>query len=328
LMGRDYGRGGGPRRGPFRAGPRLAGLRHRKWWGDPVGYLFIAPAVLLFLLFNGYPIVRTILMSFQHYVWTDPNHVYFNGLFNYRNMLTDPGFHDALLVSLKVLGITLPVRMILAMICAVFISRVTMRMAAAYRVILWLPYILPVTVTLRTWVLLYNPLFGYPGYILSNLGLNPPDWLNDPTAVLPAFDVALVWEGFGFATLIFLIGIYNISPELLEAASVDGAGAWRQFWSIVLPLLRPMILLVLVVSLMPLLQATSEALNFVSPGGGTLNLPGGPGDASTTLGLYVYNTAFKSPMNLGYASAMNMTLLAFGIVVSLIVFKTMRAVES
>jgi multiple sugar transport system permease protein len=192
----------------------------------------------------------------------------------------------------------------------------------------WLPYILPVTVTMRTWVLLYNPMFGYPGYILSNLGLNPPDWLNDPTAVLPAFDVALGWEGFGFATLIFLIGIYNISPELVEAAAVDGAGAWRQFWSVTLPLLRPMILLVLVVSLMPLLQATGEALNFVQPGGGGLSLPGGPGDASTTLGLYVYNTAFKSPMNLGYASAMNMTLLVVGIVVSLAVFKAMRAIES
>jgi len=284
--------------------------------------------VLLFLLFNGYPIVRTIIMSFQHYVWTDPNHVYFNGLHNYSNMLTDSGFHDALIVSLKVLGVALPVRLILAMICAVFISRVTMRLAATYRVVVWLPYILPVAVTMRTWSLLYDPMFGYPGYILSNLGLNPPDWLHDPMAVLPAFDVALVWEGFGFATLIFLIGIYNISPELVEAAAVDGAGAWRQFWSVTLPLLRPMILLVLVVSLMPLLQATGEALNFVQPGGGGLSLPGGPGDASTTLGLYVYNTAFKSPMNLGYASAMNMTLLVVGIVVSLAVFKAMRAIES
>lgn len=297
------------------------------WWGNLVGYLFIAPAVMLYLLFNGYPIVRTVVMSFQHYLWTDPNRVYFDGLFNYRNMLSDPGFHDALIVSLKVLGITLPVRLILAMICAVFISRVTMRVAVAYRVIVWLPFVLPVAVTMRTWSLLYDPTFGYLNYILSNLGLNPPSWMNDPTAVLPAFSIALVWEGFGFATLMFLIGIYNIGPELLEAAAVDGAGAWRQFWSVVLPLLRPMILLVLVVSLMPLLQSTSEALNFVSPGNSTV-LAGGPGDASTTLGLYVYNTAFRSPMNLGYASAMNMTLLAFGIVVSLIVFKTMRAVES
>jgi len=323
----NYRRGGGPQRRAHRAMPQSTGLRHRKWWGDPVGYLFIAPAVLIYLLFNGYPIVRTILMSFQHYVWTDPRHVYFNGLFNYSQMLTDSAFHDALIVSLKVLGITLPVRLILAMICAVFISRVTMRLAAAYRVIVWLPYILPVAVTMRTWSLLYNPMFGYPNYVLSNLGLNAPDWLNDPVAVLPAFDVALVWEGFGFATLIFLIGIYNISPELLEAAAVDGAGAWRQFWSMTLPLLRPMILLVLVVSLMPLLQSTSEALNFVTPGNSTV-VSGGPGDASTTLGLYVYNTAFRSPMNLGYASAMNMTLLVVGIVVSLAVFKTMRALES
>jgi ABC-type sugar transport system permease subunit len=325
-MDRSLGRGGLQRRA-HRAVPGLAGPRHRRWGGDPVGYLFIAPAVLLYLLFNGYPIVRTILMSFQHYVWTDPGHVYFNGLFNYNSMLTDPAFHDALVVSLKVLGITLPVRLVVAMICAVFISRVTMRLAAAYRVIIWLPYILPVAVTMRTWSLLYNPMFGYPNYLLSNLGLNAPDWLNDPTAVLPAFCIALVWEGFGFATLIFLIGIYNISPELMEAAAVDGAGAWRQFWSVVLPLLRPMILLVLVVSLMPLLQSTPEALNFVSPGNSTA-VSGGPGDASTTLGLYVYNTAFKSPMNLGYASAMNMTLLVVGIVVSLIVFKTMRAIES
>lgn len=326
-MDTNQGPAGGPGRGAFPAVPATAGPRQRMRWGDPVGYLFIAPAIILYLLFNGYPIVRTVLMSFQHFLWTDPNHVYFNGLFNYRNMLTDPAFHDALIVSLKVLGITLPARLILAMICAVFISRVTMRLAVAYRVIVWLPFVLPVAVTMRTWTLLYDPTFGYPNYILSNLGLNPPSWMNDPTAVLPAFCIALVWEGFGFATLIFLIGIYNISPELLEAAAVDGAGVWRQFWSIVLPLLRPMILLVLVVSLMPVLQSTSEALNFVSPGNATV-LAGGPGDASTTLGLYVYNTAFRSPMNLGYASAMNMTLLVVGIVVSLIVFKIMRAVES
>src|SRR5579871_4016792 len=114
----NHGRDGGPWRGALRAAPTSTGLRQRMWWGNPVGYLFIAPAVLLYLLFNGYPIVRTVIMSFQHFLWTDPNHVYFDGLFNYRNMLSDPGFHDALIVSLKVLGITLPVRLILAMICA------------------------------------------------------------------------------------------------------------------------------------------------------------------------------------------------------------------
>lgn len=298
------------------SGPgRLRGPR----WGETVGYLFIAPAILLYLLFNAYPIGRTVAMSFQHYLWTDPTHVYFNGLHNYRAMLSDTLFQDAFWVSVKVTAIALPVRLILALLCAVLISRVTRRWAAVYRVIVYLPAILPVAVSMKTWSILYDPTFGYPNYILSNLGFNPPDWLHDAMSVVPAFGAALVWEGFGFATLLFLIGIYGISPELFEAASVDGAGVWRQFWFIILPLLRPMIALVLVTSLLPLVQSTGEALTLTQ---------GGPGDASTTLGLYVYNTAFTSPMNLGYASAMNMTLFAFGVVSSLIVLKLMRTNES
>ena len=304
--------GSGPRRIE-----RPAGLRQPKRW-EPVGYLFIAPAILLYLLFNAYPIVRTVIMSFQHFVWTDPNHVYFDGLHNYSAMLSDALFQDAFWVSVKFTAIALPARLILALLCAVLISHVTRRWATVYRVIVYLPAILPVAVSMRTWSILYDPTFGYPNYVLSNLGLNPPDWLHDAATVVPAFCTALVWEQFGFATLLFLIGIYNISPELLEAAAVDGAGVWRQFWSVILPLLRPMLALVLVTSLLPLVQSTGEALTLTQ---------GGPGDASTTLGLYVYNTAFKSPMNLGYASAMNMTLFLFGVVSSLIVLKLMRATE-
>ncbi len=299
-----------------RAVQLVRGLR-REERGDATGYLWIAPAILLYLVFNAYPIVRGLVMSTQHYLWTDPSHIYFNGLTNFRLMLDDPQFKDSFVISLKLTALTLPFSLILAMTCAVFISRVGQRSAALYRVIVFLPAVLPVAVSMKTWNMLYDNDFGYLNYTLSNLGLNPPDWLQDERWVLPAFAAALIWEGFGYSTLLFLIGIYNINQELLEAASVDGANAWQQFWRIILPLLRPVLTLVLVLGV-GIVSATAEAQILTN---------GGPGSASRTVGLYGYQTAFQGPMNLGYGASINLALGLLGMVISFIVFQTMRAVE-
>jgi len=295
----------------------VRGLRHEER-GDPLGYLFIAPAILLYLVFNAYPIVRGFSMAFQHYLWTDPRRVYFNGLNNFRSLFSDPQFKDAFLVSLKFTAITLPIGLVVAMTCAVFISRVGKRSAAWYRVIVFLPSVLPVAVSMKTWSILYDPNFGYLTYALGKFNINAPDWLNDEFWVVPSFCTALVWEGFGYSTLLFLIGIYNINQELFEAAAVDGATAWQQFWRVTLPLLRPVLTLVLILSV-GIVSATSEALILTG---------GGPAGASTTVGLYAYQTAFQGPMNLGYGAAINLSLGVLGILISFVVFQSMRAVES
>src|SRR5262249_20887795 len=156
-------------------------------------------------------------------------------------LLEDPEFKDSFLVSLKFTAITFPVGLVLALMCAVFISRVGKRSAVWYRVIVFLPSVLPVAVSMKTWSILYDANFGYLNYALANIGVDPADWLNDEVWVVPAFCSALVWEGFGYSTLLFLIGIYNINQELFEAASVDGANVWQQFWRVTLPLLRPVL---------------------------------------------------------------------------------------
>ena len=296
----------------------VRGLR-REGRGDPIGYLFIAPAILLYLLFNAYPIVRGLTMSFEHYLWTDPSHIYFNGLNNFRSLVSDPDFQKSFLVSLKFTAITLPVGLALSMACAVFIARIGKRSANFYRVVVFLPSVLPVAVSMKTWQMLYDPNFGYLNVFLGNIGFNPPDWLNDDFWVIPAFCSALVWEGFGYSTLLFLIGIYNVNQELFEAAAVDGANAWQQFWRITLPLLKPVLTLVLVLSV-GIVSATSEAL--------ILTNGGGPAGATRTVGLYAYQTAFSGPMNLGYGAAINLALGILGILISFTVFRTMKAIET
>ncbi len=297
-------------------------LRSQKW-GNLWGYVFVAPALILYLIFQAWPIVRGLYMAFSDYRWIIPaTHGWssFNGLDNFTEMWADETFWTSLGIALKFTVVYVPATMLLALFVAVMISKVkNAKLAGFYRVVSYLPVILPVSVALVIWRSFYHTEFGYLNYFLkSSLGIaKPPNWLGDADWALWSVLIAAVWMTFGHQALLFLIGIYNINPEQYEAASIDGAGGWAQFRYITLPMLKPIFVIVLVLSA-GVLGTTVEVLVLFDTGGG-------PAESALTTGLYIYRTAFAvGDMRMGYAAAMSLVLGLLSMLISGVVFKMLR----
>ena len=303
-------------------GRQVASIRHQKW-GNPWGYVFIAPAVILFLTFQGYPLLRGFLMAFSDYRWLIPETqglFAFNGLANFREMMHDPAFFRSFGITLRYTVLYLPTLIVVSLFIAVMISKVrNPRMAAFYRVVAYMPVVLPVSVVMMMWRQIYHPQYGYLNHLLTALFKveNPPYWLGDPKWAMWAVLFPDIWKSFGYYTLLFLMGIYNIDPVLYEAAAIDGAGGWHQFRYITLPLLKPIITLVLVLT-GGLASSTVSIMTM-------FDTSGGPAESVLTVGLYAYRTAFVlGDMRMGYAAAISLVLGLISALFSGVVFRLLR----
>lgn len=281
------------------------------------GYLFIAPALLLYLLFSVWPILRGLLMAFTDYRFIYPDTRWsFNGLSNFEEMVGDPLFWHSAGVSIRYTLLVLSLIIVISLILAVVINKVR-RGGGFYRWAVYLPVILPVSVTYLMFGEMYGYQFGFINSVLGEFGVdNPPHWLGDVRYVLPALGLSDVWRSFGFSTLLFLVGMYSIGSEINEAASLDGATGWQQFWTITLPLLKPMLALVIVLNLAVIPTVIDPMLILTN---------GGPQDASLSLALNAYQVAFQfGDLRLGYAAAMNLALGLSAALVALAVFRALR----
>jgi len=300
----------------------LVRLREQRW-GNLWGYVLIAPAVLLYLIFEAWPIVRGIFMAFSDYRWLLPEThglAGFNGLDNWRELFADPTFWRSFKVSVQFSVMFMPIALCLSLFTAVMISKVQNGAAAAvYRVITYMPVVVPVTVAMLVWSKLYDAQFGYINVLLQRLGLdNPPNWLGSPKMALYSMVPPTIWLRFGEWALLFLIGIYNINREIYEAARVDGAGELAQWWYITMPLLKPVFTLVLVLGT-GIIGATVESMALFQ---GTT---GGPGQAALTTGVYSYRTAFiEGDMRMGYAASMSLFIGLVNMAITGAIFALMR----
>lgn len=269
-------------------------------WGNPLGYLFIAPAILLYLVFNFWVLIRGFLMAFTNYQFLVPNSNWaWNGVRNFQLMLHDHFFWDALKVSVQYVLMLLPAMLVLSLVVALLIVRVP-HGAGFFRWLVYLPVILPISVSMLLWQQLYNNQYGYIDSVLQGVGMaHPPNWLGNAHTALLSIAIASIWHNFGLPTLLFLVGLYGISGDLYEAAAIDGAGALQQLWHITLPLLRPTFALVIILQI-GLLYGTQEVL---------LLTGGGPANSTETVGYYIYQVAFtEGNLRLGYAAAMSLVV--------------------
>lgn len=254
-----------------------------------VGTVLGALVVLLFI-----PIGIAFVGSFHD--WNPLNGTFnFTGLDNYGELLSDPTFWRASLNTLVfgVLAIIGRVVLGLAIACALF-SKLS-RWRTFFRTIFYLPTVMPIVAVAFLWKLMYNPQFGA---INSFFGLDI-NWLFDPRYSLLAIVIMTIWKDFGFAVILFLAGLHAIPEDALEAASVDGANAWRTFWHIIVPLLRPMLFFVVITSMIGYLQAFVQVLVMTN---------GGPGTSTQLISFMIYDQAFVK-YNFGYASAIAFVLL-------------------
>lgn len=281
-----------------------------------LGYAFIAPAMLLYLVFNIWPLLRGFLMAFTDYRFVYPETRWeFNGLNNFTKMAGDAKVHEALWVAVKYTLFVLPLVLVLALLIAVLISRVKVG-AAFYRWVVYLPTILPVAVSFLMFREIYGTKFGLISNTLRSLGVEePPNWLGDVSYALSSIAAAHLWIMLGFPTLLFLIGIYNIGSEIYEAASLDGANSWQQLRFITAPLLKPTFALIIVL-LIGILGVTEPMLILTN---------GGPENSTHTIGLHVYAIAFqRGDLRLGYAAAINLILGLFSAGIAALVFRWAR----
>ncbi|MET9270491.1 sugar ABC transporter permease [Kribbella sp. NPDC003557] len=257
-------------------------------------YLFIAPAVIGFLVFVGYPLIRSFYLALTKYNGlTDP---VFVGLGNFRRLFTtDPAFWPALRATGYLVLLYVPLSLVLGLALAMFLNQ---RFAGVrvVRTLAYLPVVLPAVATITLWKFMLDPQVGLLNTILDRLGLPTSLWLQSPKMAMPSVVLVMLW-GVGGTMIIFLAALQAVPTELYEAAKVDGAGPWSVFLRITLPVISPIMLLQVI------LQTTAALQTFNQP---KILTGGGPGFSTNVLMLGIYNNGFptlgKIPQ-LGYASA-------------------------
>ena len=283
------------------------------------GYAFVSPALLFLLIFAVAPFLFTIYVSLHDWNMLTPvDRMPWRGLDNYRYLLfEDPLFRETFRNSVVFAVANVVTTMLLSLGLALLLNT-NVRLRTLWRAIYFLPYITSTIAISIVWHNLYHPSYGLFNGILSLLSLPPQRFTSSVEQAMPSMVAVAVWAGLGYYMILFLAGLQAIPTDVYEAAKVDGAGAWQRFASITLPLLRPTLLFVAVVSTLASLQIFD--LPFV------LTDQGGPVNATNTVVLYMYQTAFNFT-RMGRATAMAILLFLVIFVITLVQLRLLRERE-
>ncbi len=290
----------------------------RRWRENLTGWAFAAPFMIMFGIFLAFPIVASFALSFTSFGLKDlanPIGTTFVGLKNYLNLLSDDKFWTSLFNTFYFVVIGVPVTLALGLLIANALNRGVTRFRTAFRVGYYLPVITSIVAIAVVWRFLLNPDVGLVNMLLGGLGIKGPAWLADPVLAMPSIIAMAVWRNLGFAMVVFLAGMQAIPQSLYEAASLDGAGKWQAFRYVTIPMLRPTILFMTVITTIGYLQLFEEP--FVMTGGGPL-------DKTLSVTMYMYQQGFTF-FHQGYASAIAYVLFLIVAFVAFLQFKFLRS---
>lgn len=248
--------------------------------------LMSAPALLGLLLFVAVPFLLAVLLGFTNLRLGSPLPLEWLGFEQYRRIFADPSFSRALLNNLLFALTVVPLQTVLALLLALLLNR-SLGGIAFFRTLFFMPVVFPLSLVAVVWVLIYAP--GPNGMMNSFLDLvsfgawTPSDFLHDPQLALPAIMLTSVWQGTGFQMVIMLAGLQAIPVELYEAAAIDGAGRWQQFWHVTLPQLRNILIFVVLVTTILAFRLFDQV---------QIMTQGGPHDATTTVMFEAVQAAF------------------------------------
>ncbi|WP_203454602.1 carbohydrate ABC transporter permease [Jiangella aurantiaca] len=279
-----------------------------------VALLFIAPAAMGFVAFYFLPAIRGLWFSF-----TDQNLIGsgdFIGTANYERMFDDPLFWNALWVTIQYVVINIGVQTVLALALAVLLHRLTR--SIVIRGIVLLPYLVANVVVALVWFWMSDYSIGIINVVLEEVGLDRVAFFGDPAMAIPTVALINVWRFLGYTALLLFAGLQMIPPQYYEAAALDGASEWRMFWTITLPLLRPVLALVLVISVVGSFQIFDTV---------AVTTEGGPVNATRVIYYYIYQQAFER-FDLGYASAIAVFLVVMLASIAYLQLKIMRSDRS
>ena len=283
----------------------IKGVKRRNWKKAAIPWLFLSPALLLIFLVVAGPTIGTLILSLTDWDGIQPPK--FIGIENYQALLTDPNFFAALGNNFKWMAIFCTVPIVFALIIAYTVSKVK-RGQMFYRSSFFLPQIVSTVVSAKIWAWIYNPFMGI-NTILTKWGISHvPMWLGDPAIAL--FSVALVdgWRYWGFLMVLFLTALHQTDKSLEEAALVEGANKFQIFWYVVIPQLRPTLMLILMLTMI----WSFAAFDYVY-----VMTNGGPGNATELISTYMYKEALQNQAP-GYASSIALAMdVLSGIIIAI-----------
>ncbi|UPQ85155.1 sugar ABC transporter permease [Ignavigranum ruoffiae] len=271
--------------------------------------LYILPMLILVGIFTIYPIFKSAEMSLQENfkIFTGEFSAY--GFKNYQILLKDRKFYQALKNSaLYVLGVV-PASLVISLLIANLLYSIK-RLQSFFRSLYFIPFVTSTVAISVVWSWLYHSRFGLINYVLTSLGLPAINWLNSPDYAMIAVILMAIWKGLGFNILLLLVGLSNIDDSYYKAAKVDGAGPWQRFWTITLPLLRPMLFLLSVMGVINGFKVFDEVFALFS------GRPG-PAGSATTLVYYLFQK-FYVQNKYGVAAASGIVLFAIVLAITLI----------
>jgi multiple sugar transport system permease protein len=289
---------------------RASALRRRE---ARAGFLFILPWLIGLLVFQAYPILASIYLSFTNYNIIQPPR--WVGLDNFSTMFTaDTDFWSGVGNSIYYAAIAVPVGLILSLALALVLN-MRVRGVGIYRSLFYLPALAPPVVSTVVFLMLLDPNQGIINTLLRSVGLPGPAWFLDPSWSKPALILLYLWNA-GTYVLIFLAGLQEIPQTLIEAALIDGANRWQRFRHVTLPLLSPVVLYNLVMGVIWSFQVFDQALTV---GGNT----GDPLGSTLMFMVLIYRDAFQY-FQMGYASALSMVLVLVVVAMTALIFRTSR----
>jgi multiple sugar transport system permease protein len=273
------------------------------------GWLFVGPVIAGVLFFQLAPVAASLVVSLTN--WSGLNAPRFLGLENYKELFTAddtfwPSLKNTVIFTVVVVVLTIFIGLGLAVLCNQKIKGI-----GIFRTLYYSPAVTNVVAIGFVWFWLYNPDNGLFNSTLKTIGIDGPAWLSDTKTALIAVIIVALWQGVGYPMVILLAGLQSIDQSLIEAATVDGASAWRRFWSVVFPLLTPSLFFLTITQFITSFQVFGIIYVMTS---------GGPNNATSVFIFQIYEAAFGHG-RLGYASAMGWVLFVIVGVVTAIQWK-------
>ncbi len=293
---------------------------HKKRKETIAPYLFIGPSFVLIGILFAYPIIYTIFLSVHKYMLNMPQKmVSFNGLENYKNILTNREFLGSIGWTFSFSTIAVSIELVIGIALATMVNnKLIKQKALIFRTLLIMPMMLSPIVTGVMWRILFEAKFGVVNYLLRCFGMTGINWLADEIPSKAALIVTDVWHTTPFVMLIFFAALQTVPDDLLEAAKIDGANGFQSFFKITIPYLRNFIALIMSVRMMDCMRFFDEVFVLTK---------GGPGTSTQTLAFNIYRIAFRYS-NVGAGSAGALFFLLIIMCVSLLIMRIVKGKEN
>ncbi len=282
---------------------------NKEFW---VGMAFILPGLIGFLIFVLLPVIASLGLSFTKWNFMEGfDAIKFTGFENYKQLASDEWFLNSFKNNIIFTLVTIPTLIVLGLIVANIVNKHIFG-GGVIRIMLFIPYIASVVAACTVWMVLLQPSYGPVNQLLMALGIdNPPRWLSDTKWALPSIMIIYIWQQLGYYVIVFISGLKGIPHDVYEAAQIDGASSFKQFFYVTVPLISPTTFFLTTMGII----GSFKVFDHIS-----VLTQGGPGSSSSVMAFYIYRAAFEQHKT-GYANTLAWALFVLIFIVTIVQWK-------